>query len=42
MQNSLSLSAVTAGKKDVMTVIEHAKQNWNLGVRTILVCRRNP
>ncbi len=32
----IELSAVTAGKKDVMTVIEHAKQNWNLGIRTIL------
>lgn len=32
----IELSAVTAGKKNVMTVIEHAKQNWNLGVRTIL------
>ncbi len=32
----IELSAVTAGKKDVMTVIEYAKQNWNLGVRTIL------
>ena len=30
------LSAVTAGKKDVLLVVEHAKQNWNLGIRTIL------
>lgn len=32
----IELSAVTAGKKDVMNVVEHAKQNWNLGQRTIL------
>lgn len=32
----IELSAVTAGKKDVMQVVEHAKQNWNLGMRTIL------
>lgn len=32
----VELSAVTAGKKDVLQVIEHAKQNWNLKVRTIL------
>ena len=32
----VELSAVTAGKKDVMQVVEHAKQNWNLGLRTIL------
>lgn len=32
----VELSAVTAGKKDVMTVVEHAKQNWNLKLRTIL------
>lgn len=30
------LSAVTSGKKDVASVIEHARQNWNLGLRTIL------
>lgn len=30
------LSAVTSGKKDVEKVIEHAKQNWNLQLRTIL------
>lgn len=32
----IELSAVTAGKKDVMQVVEHAKQNWNLEMRTIL------
>lgn len=32
----IELSAVTSGKKDVMAVIEHAKQNWNLKLRTIL------
>ena len=32
----IELSAVTAGKKDVMLVVEHARQNWNLGLRTIL------
>lgn len=32
----VELSAVTAGKKDVMQVVEHAKQNWNLGTRTLL------
>ncbi len=32
----VELSAVTAGKKDVMRVVEHAKQNWNLNIRTIL------
>ena len=32
----IELSAVTAGKKDVLGVVEHAKQNWNLQVRTIL------
>ena len=32
----IELSAVTAGKKDVMSVVEHAKQNWNLKQRTIL------
>lgn len=30
------ISAVTSGKKDVMAIIEHAKQNWNLNLRTIL------
>lgn len=32
----IELSAVTAGKKDVLQVVEHAKQNWNLGLRTVL------
>lgn len=32
----IELSAVTSGKKDVEHVIEHARQNWNLKVRTIL------
>lgn len=32
----IELSAVTANKKDVTTVIEHARQNWNLKQRTIL------
>ena len=32
----VELSAVTAGKKDVLQVVEHARQNWNLSLRTIL------
>lgn len=32
----VELSAVAAGKKDVLQVVEHAKQNWNLNLRTIL------
>ncbi len=32
----VELSAVTAGKKDVLAVVEHARQNWNLKLRTIL------
>lgn len=32
----IELSAVTSGKKDVEKVVEHAKQNWNLKLRTIL------
>jgi putative ATPase len=32
----IELSAVTSGKKDVERVIEHAHQNWNLQLRTIL------
>jgi putative ATPase len=32
----VELSAVTAGKADVTKVIEHAKQNQRLGMRTIL------
>ena len=32
----IELSAVTSGKKDVERVVEHARQNWNLQMRTIL------
>lgn len=32
----IEISAVTSGKKDVMNIIEHARQNWNLQLRTIL------
>ncbi len=32
----VELSAVTSGKKDVEKVIEHARQNWNLKLRTVL------
>ena len=32
----IELSAVTSGKKDVQRVVEHARQNWNLNLRTIL------
>ena len=32
----IELSAVTSGKKDVEKVVEHAKQNWNLQLRTVL------
>lgn len=32
----VELSAVTSGKKDVERVVEHARQNWNLNMRTIL------
>lgn len=32
----IELSAVTSGKKDVERVVEHARQNWNLHLRTIL------
>lgn len=32
----IELSAVTSGKKDVEKVVEHARQNWNLQIRTIL------
>ena len=32
----VELSAVISGKKDVEKVIEHARQNWNLQLRTIL------
>lgn len=30
------ISAVTNGKKDIERIVEHAKQNWNLQLRTIL------
>lgn len=32
----IEISAVTSGKKDVERVVELAKQNWNLKVRTVL------
>lgn len=32
----VELSAVTSGKRDVERVIEHARQNWNLKLRTVL------
>ena len=32
----IEISAVTSGKKDITNIIEHAKQNWNLKLRTIL------
>jgi len=32
----IEISAVTSGKKDVVNIIEHARQNWNLQIRTIL------
>jgi putative ATPase len=32
----IEISAVTSGKKDITKIIEHAKQNWNLQIRTIL------
>lgn len=32
----VEISAVTANKKDVTTIVEHARQNWNLDMRTIL------
>lgn len=32
----IELSAVTSGKKDVEKVIERARQNWNLQLRTLL------
>lgn len=32
----IELSAVTSGKKDVEKVVEHARQNWNLKLRTVL------
>ena len=32
----VELSAVTSGKKDIERIVEHARQNWNLKLRTIL------
>lgn len=32
----VEISAVTSGKKDVEKIVEHARQNWNLQLRTIL------
>lgn len=32
----IEISAVTSGKKDIVNIVEHAKQNWNLKLRTIL------
>ena len=32
----IEISAVTSGKKDVVRIIDHAKQNWNLQLRTVL------
>ena len=32
----IELSAVTAKKADIETVVERAKQNWNLKIRTVL------
>ena len=32
----VELSAVTAGKKDIEQVVERAKTNWNLKIRTVL------
>jgi ATPase related to the helicase subunit of the Holliday junction resolvase len=32
----IEISAVTNGKKDVEKVVEHARQNWNLNLRTVL------
>ena len=32
----IEISAVTSGKKDVAHVVEIAKQNWNLKIRTVL------
>ncbi len=32
----IEISAVTNGKKDVEKVVERAKQNWNLQIRTVL------
>lgn len=32
----VEISAVTSGKKDIETVVERAKRNWNLKIRTVL------
>jgi len=32
----IELSAVTSGKKDIERIVLHARQNWNLNLRTIL------
>lgn len=32
----IEISAVTSGKKDITNIVEHARQNWNLQIRTIL------
>ena len=32
----IEISAVTSGKKDVTNIISHARQNWNLNLRTVL------
>jgi len=32
----VEISAVTSGKKDVERIVEHARQNWNLQLRTVL------
>ena len=32
----IEISAVTSGKKDIERVVERARQNWNLGIRTVL------
>ncbi|MCL2445006.1 replication-associated recombination protein A [Candidatus Saccharibacteria bacterium] len=32
----IEISAVTSGKKDVEKVVEHARLNWNLQIRTVL------
>lgn len=32
----VELSAVTSGKKDIEAVVERAKSNWNLQIRTVL------
>ena len=32
----VEISAVTSGKKDIEAVVERARQNWNLKIRTVL------